>query len=129
MARGVIYLKVLVIISSVILMTKFSSIIITYIIKPFQVKIIGLENSDGQGIKTGRLIGHLERLIILILFLSNLPAVVGFLITAKSILRYGEIKNEKDKILVEYVLIGTLLSFTLGISIAFITTKLLSNLN
>ena len=96
----------------VILITKFSSIIISYIIKPFQAKIIGLENNDGEGIKTGRLIGYLERLIILILFLSNLPAVVGFLITAKSILRYGEIKNEKDKIMVEYVLIGTLLSFT-----------------
>ena len=126
---GSIYLKTLVLIIAVILLTKFSSIIISYIIKPFQAKIMGLENNDREGIKTGRLIGYLERLIVLILFLANLPAVIGFLITAKSILRYGEIKNEKDKLMVEYVLIGTLLSFTIGITIAFITTKLLSIIN
>ena len=80
-------------------------------------------------IKTGRIIGYLERIIILVLFLAELPAVVGFLITAKSILRYAEIKNESDKVMVEYVLIGTLLSFTVGIIIAFATTKLLVNLN
>lgn len=117
------------IVVAVILVTKFSSIIISYIIKPFQAKIFKGENNNKDEINTGRVIGYLERIIILVLFLADLPAVVGFLITAKSILRYAEIKNEIDKVMVEYVLIGTLLSFTIGISIAFITTKVLLNLN
>ena len=126
---GSIYVKTLAIIIAVILVTKFSGIIISYIIRPFQTKIFKGENNNTDEIKTGRIIGYLERIIILVLFLADLPAVVGFLITAKSILRYAEIKNEKDKVMVEYVLIGTLLSFTIGISIAFITTKVISFLN
>ncbi len=126
---GNVYIKTLAVIVAVILVTKFSSIIISYIIKPFQVKIFKGENNNKDEIKTGRVIGYLERIIILVLFLADLPAVVGFLITAKSILRYAEIKNERDKVMVEYVLIGTLLSFAIGISIAFITIKVLLNLN
>ena len=122
---GDTYVSLLVIVIALILITKFSSILISYIIKPFQVKIFKAENNNKDEIKTGRIIGYLERIIILVLFLAELPAVVGFLITAKSILRYAEIKNEKDKVMVEYVLIGTLLSFSIGISIAFITSKVL----
>jgi len=122
---GSVYVKTLVMLISIILITKFSSIIISYIIKSFQTKIFKGENNSKDEIKTGRIIGYLERIIILVLFLAELPTVVGFLITAKSILRYAEIKNEKDKVMVEYVLIGTLLSFTIGISIAFITTKVI----
>ena len=122
---GSVYLKTLVIVIAIILVTKFSSIIINYIIMPFQSKIFKSENNNKDEIKTGRIIGYLERIIILVLFLAEIPAVVGFLIAAKSILRYAEIKNEKDKVMVEYVLIGTLLSFAIGISIAFITSKIL----
>lgn len=123
---GDTYIKLLVIAIAMIVITKFSSILISYIIRPFQVKIFKSENNNKDEIKTGRIIGYLERIIILVLFLAELPAVVGFLITAKSILRYAEIKNERDKVMVEYVLIGTLLSFSIGISIAFITSKILA---
>ncbi|MDY0082093.1 MAG: DUF3307 domain-containing protein [Ignavibacteriaceae bacterium] len=123
------YLKLLTIIISSIMITKFSSIIITYIIRPFQMKIFKVENDNQQGIKTGRIIGYLERIIILILFLAELPTIVGFLITAKSILRYGEIKNNEDKMVVEYVLIGTLLSFSIGIAISYLTVETLKILS
>ncbi len=126
---GSSYLKLLVIIISIILVTKFSSIIISYIIKPFQLKIFKEENNNLDKIQTGKVIGYLERLAILVLFLANLPTVVGFLITAKSILRYGEIKSNYDKVMVEYVLIGTLLSFAIGITIAFLTVETLSLLS
>lgn len=53
----------------------------------------------------------------------NVPAIIGFLITAKSILRYAEIKSENDKLFVEYILIGTLFSFALGISISYLTNE------
>lgn len=55
----------------------------------------------------GKLIGNLERVLIITLSLAGLLEAVGFLIAAKSILRYKDTDNLKT----EYVLIGTLLSF------------------
>ncbi|HQI41329.1 MAG TPA: hypothetical protein PK665_09565 [Ignavibacteriaceae bacterium] len=40
-----------------------------------------------------------------------------------------EIKNNDDKMIVKYVLIGTLLSFAIGITIAFLTVETLSLLS
>ena len=57
----------------------------------------------------------------LILFLIHQPMGIGFLIAAKSILRFGEIKERKDRMFAEYVLIGTLLSFTWVLVVAILT--------
>jgi len=40
---------------------------------------------------------------------------VGFLLTAKSVFRFGDLKESKDRKLTEYILIGTLLSFGIAI--------------
>lgn len=124
-AFGVAYLESLTILISLVLASKFSGIIVSFIIKPYQNISLTQEGTGSQK-NIGRLIGQLERILILILFLADMAAVVGFLITAKSILRYGEIKNETDKTMVEYVLIGTLISFAFGMSIGLATTKFLS---
>jgi len=54
-----------------------------------------------------------------------MPSVIGLIATAKSILRFGEIKNNWK--VAEYILIGTLLSFlialVLGYIAKFITAK------
>jgi hypothetical protein len=57
----------------------------------------------------GRLIGQLERLIILILVLVGEVVGIGLLIAAKSILRFGEVQRGRQA--AEYVIIGTLASF------------------
>ncbi len=69
----------------------------------------------------GKTIGSLERSIILLLFLINAPVGVGFLITAKTLFRFGEISRTDDQKNVEYILIGTLLSFLLGMLVALLT--------
>lgn len=115
------YYLVLLLITSVIIVTKFNGIVIGYLIKALQVKIFKIDANSDSLPQTGRIIGYLERFIILISVLMNVPAIIGFLITAKSILRYAEIKSENDKLFVEYILIGTLLSFALGISISYLT--------
>lgn len=69
----------------------------------------------------GKTIGSLERSIILLLFLINTPVGVGFLITAKTLFRFGEISRTDDQKNVEYILIGTLLSFLLGMLVALLT--------
>ena len=40
---------------------------------------------------------------------------IGFLLAAKSIFRFGDLKEAKDRKLTEYVLIGTLLSFGIAL--------------
>ncbi|PST83318.1 DUF3307 domain-containing protein [Pedobacter yulinensis] len=59
----------------------------------------------------GRFIGILERLLIYIFVLTGHFEAVGFLLAAKSIFRFGDLKEAQDIKLTEYVLIGTLLSF------------------
>ena len=69
-------------------------------------------------INGGKLIGQLERTLIFVFVFIGQPAGIGFLVAAKSILRFEEAKKQK---MAEYVLIGTLLSFSLAIALAFIT--------
>ncbi|HET8736582.1 MAG TPA: DUF3307 domain-containing protein [Pricia sp.] len=61
----------------------------------------------------GRLIGVVERWLVLTFILIGEFSAVGFLIAAKSILRYRD--GEKIFSKTEYVLIGTLLSFGLAV--------------
>jgi len=74
-----------------------------------------------NGLKSGgRLIGQLERALIFLLILIGQPAGIGFLVAAKSILRFEETKKQQ---LAEYVLIGTLLSFSLALALSALTLR------
>ena len=83
--------------------------------------------------KAGMWIGCLERLLILTFMLMHYFEAIGFLIAAKSILRYGELnKTEEKKIKStdlqkksEYILIGTMISFTVGITVGLLANWLL----
>jgi hypothetical protein len=70
----------------------------------------------------GQYIGWLERFIITTLVLLNNLGAVGFVIAAKSIFRFGEIRRESDRSLAEYFLLGTLLSvaFALAVSLCLV---------
>lgn len=63
--------------------------------------------------KAGRLIGTLERLLILILLVNDGYTAIGFVLTAKSLVRYDKIT--KDPGFSEYYLLGTLLSTLIAI--------------
>lgn len=60
----------------------------------------------------------MERSLIFLLFIIGQPEGVGFLVAAKSILRFEESKKQKQA---EYILIGTLLSFSIAIAISSLT--------
>lgn len=68
----------------------------------------------------GKLIGILERILVLTFVIIGKLEVVGFLIAAKSILRY----KDTDTIKTEYVLIGTMLSFGIAMMIGLIVGKI-----
>lgn len=77
----------------------------------------------------GKYIGILERLLVFTFVILNHWEAVGFLITAKSVLRFGDLRESKERKLTEYVLIGTLISFgiAIGTGILFgLASKLIS---
>jgi len=61
----------------------------------------------------GKVIGILERLLALTFIMIGEYQAVGFLIAAKSILRY----KDTDTLKTEYVLIGTMLSFGIAVGL------------
>ncbi len=81
------------------------------ILEDNRLEIDGLKNG-------GRMIGQLERALIFLFVFIGQPAGIGFLVAAKSILRFQEAKEQKHA---EYVLIGTLLSFSLAIALSVVT--------
>lgn len=75
----------------------------------------------------GKYIGMLERLLVFGFIILNQWSAIGWLIAAKSILRFSDLSRAKDRKLTEYVLIGTLLSFSLAIIIG-LTYRYLSGI-
>lgn len=75
--------------------------------------------------KGGLFIGRLERLLIFMMTLAGHVEAIGFLIAAKSILRFNELSREKDRQVSEYVIIGTLASFAWGLAAAQATKLVL----
>ncbi len=73
----------------------------------------------------GMVIGYLERMLVFIFILNNQWAAIGFLVTAKSVFRFSDLKVGQDRKLTEYVLIGTLLSFGFAIVIGIVTERLM----
>jgi hypothetical protein len=103
-------IKHLLIISGYLICTKPANIFIKEVINVFDIKV----NSDGNDDlpNAGKLIGIIERFLVLTFIILSQFDAVGFLIAAKSILRF----KDDNTIKTEYVLIGTMLSF--GIAIA-----------
>lgn len=60
--------------------------------------------------RAGKYIGILERLFVFTFVMSGQWNAVGFLIAAKSVFRFGDLKESHDRKLTEYILIGTLMS-------------------
>lgn len=65
--------------------------------------------------KAGKWIGMLERFLILTLVLIKQYEAIGLLVAAKSIFRFSESRNVG-----EYILIGTLISFTIAMVVGLI---------
>ncbi|MFC2766766.1 MAG: DUF3307 domain-containing protein [Prevotella sp.] len=65
--------------------------------------------------EAGKWIGFLERILILTFILADCAEAIGFLLAAKSIFRYGDLNKARDIKTTEYVLVGTLTSFTIAI--------------
>ena len=88
---------------------------------------IAAEEGDFPSLKkAGRYIGIFERILVLTFILTNNFAAIGFLIAAKSILRFSDKGKSGARKQTEYVLIGTLMSFALTIIIGVLIKGLMS---
>jgi hypothetical protein len=110
--------KFLLLITCVYALTQPVSVLVRNIISRWTPDT-NANNSDSLA-NAGNYIGILERLFVFAFVVTGYWDAIGFLLAAKSIFRFGDLKESKDRKLTEYVLIGTLLSFGIAILIGLI---------
>lgn len=111
-----------IIIISYLLVLKPASVVISMLLVRWNLiknRVVTLRDA-------GQIIGYLERLLILTFIFLNQFSAIGFLLAAKSVFRFGELKEDRDKMMTEYVILGTLTSVAITIFIGVITTLLIS---
>lgn len=99
--------KYLLIITGYLVCLKPANIFIKEVFKVTEIQV----SSDNEMPNAGKVIGVLERILTLTFIIVSQYSAVGFLIAAKSILRYRNDETLKT----EYVLIGTMLSFGIAV--------------
>lgn len=104
---GISIQSAIILVVQMLLVHKPANILIVHIIQSY--KPIDKENSNTENTKkAGRMIGTIERIIMLFFLLIKQYSSVGLVLTAKSIARYNKISEDKE--FAEYYLLGTLLS-------------------
>lgn len=115
--------QTLLIVTAILFLTQPTSILIKTLISIYTPKT---EMDKGDSLENaGKYIGMLERLLVFTFIATNHWEGVGFLIAAKSIFRFSDLTEAKDRKLTEYILIGTLLSFGIAIVVSLLFIFLL----
>lgn len=98
------------------------------VISRWTPSVIGFERNNisenDSLMNAGKYIGILERLFVFGFIISGHFEAVGFLLGAKSIFRFGDLRDSGDRKLTEYVLIGTLVSFGIAMLTGWIYLEL-----
>jgi len=100
--------------TAIIFLTSVSGILIKVLLADWSTAIADTEESSLKS--AGRYIGILERLLVFTFVLTGSWEAIGFLLAAKSVFRFGDLKEAKDRKLTEYIMIGTFLSITIAIA-------------
>lgn len=116
-----------ILLTGILLVTKPASIFIKTIISIWSPESQN-SHQDNSLASAGNYIGILERLLTVCFILTGHFEAIGFLLAAKSIFRFGDLKEAKDRKLTEYVMIGTLISFGIAIITGLILQALLLQL-
>ena len=100
-------------ITAIVFVTVPAAVIMNRLLDPLSEQI----EFDHKSLpNAGKYIGMLERLFVLAFIILGRWEGIGLLITAKSVFRFNDLKESNNRKLTEYILIGTLLSFGLGIA-------------
>ncbi len=118
--------KYLLLLCAVIIVTYAASVSMRVIMDYWKVK----DDEAGDSLtRAGKYIGMIERLLVFLFVVLNQWSAIGFLIAAKSILRFSDLSKAKDRKLTEYIIIGTLLSITIAIMTGLVYKYMLQFLN
>lgn len=115
--------KIWIFTTAILLITVVSGIVMRELISSWS-KTLG-DNNDESLSNAGKYIGMLERIFVFTFVLTSKWEGIGFLLAAKSVFRFGDLKESKDRKLTEYILIGTLLSFGIAIAVSMLVIKLI----
>ena len=112
---GLLTYERLLLITSLVVVTFVAGVVVKVFIARWNPDLIG--DKDLTKDKAGYIIGILERLLVFVFVLLGRWEAIGFLIAAKSVFRFGDLKEPRERMLTEYILIGTLASFGVAILI------------
>ena len=104
--------------SAVVILTYVSAILIRELMSGWTKSLSDRLNESLSN--AGKYIGILERLLVFIFIVTGHWEGIGFLLAAKSVFRFGDLKESKDRKLTEYILIGTLLSFSIALAVGLL---------
>lgn len=104
--------------AAILFITIVSGILMREVMSKWSKSLNG-NNSESLE-NAGKYIGILERLFVFIFVVSGRWEGIGFLLAAKSVFRFGDLKESKDRKLTEYILIGTLLSFGIAVAVGLL---------
>jgi len=109
--------KMWTIMTGYLFMTLPLSVLIRYLVNPWarEVGEKGISQANRGLQNAGKYIGILERVLIFTFILLNEFRAIGFLLAAKSVFRFGDLKDSTDRKKTEYILLGTLISFACAI--------------
>ncbi len=107
---------------AMMLALKPANILILHILGACKVSITPSKDDDHGNFHSGELIGWLERGLMLLFVIMSQYEAIGFLIAAKSILRFNEASSGSEKS--EYVLTGTLLSLATALTLGILTLNI-----
>lgn len=114
----------LLLITCILFLTSPCSIFIKIAISKWSPQSLEETKVNGSLQNAGKWIGNIERLLIFLFVIIGKFEAIGFLLAAKSIFRFGDLKQGEDRRLTEYVLIGTLLSFGIAIMVGLLYNHL-----
>lgn len=121
-------LQAMVLASALIVLIPVGSIVIGLWLGDFVDGLSDAGASADDGLPgAGKVIGWLERFLVLALTLAGSVSAVGFVVAAKSVLRLGEI-NTGDRATSEYIIIGTLMSFAWAVLVSLVARSALAAL-
>ena len=126
-AFGPDWVRALILTAGAIICVRATGFMIGFAVRPYleeikQAKVKSAPDFQSRGLTNGgRTIGQWERALIFLLVIVGQPGGIGFLIAAKSIFRFGELKDPDNRREAEYNSIGTLMSYGSAFGIAYAT--------
>ncbi|WP_412970861.1 DUF3307 domain-containing protein [Glaciecola sp. MF2-115] len=118
--------KTLMLLGAYLFLCKPVSLLITLSLTKYTEQFNESEKANEGLASAGESIGYFERGLIASFILLDQFAGVGFLLAAKSVFRFGDMRRQSDRKLTEYIMLGTLFSFSFGIAVGKLADYLLT---